>query len=65
MRQDASGAGYGRRAFVHKRPLEPFTLPAAVGPVIGSADAHLSRITILRRCDRALVDHLDQAKAVA
>jgi len=38
MRQEFSAAGYerARRAFVHKIPLEPFTHPAAVGPVIRS-----------------------------
>ncbi len=39
MRHEFSGAGYqrARKAFVHKIPLEPFTHPAAVGPVIRSA----------------------------
>jgi putative two-component system hydrogenase maturation factor HypX/HoxX len=38
MRQDFSGAAYerARRAFVHKIPLEPFTHPSAVGPVIST-----------------------------
>ena len=40
MRHDFSAAGYkrARKAFVHKLPpIEPFTHPAAVGPVIRSA----------------------------
>ncbi len=51
MRQDFSGASYerARRAFVHKIALEPFTHPAAVGPVIHSADAHQFGIGIPRR----------------
>jgi len=38
MRRDFSEPGYqrARAAFVHKAPLEPFTHPAAVGPVIRS-----------------------------
>ncbi|MEA2494273.1 MAG: putative two-component system protein hydrogenase maturation factor HypX/HoxX [Thermoleophilaceae bacterium] len=43
MRQDFSGPGYerARRAFVHKRPLEPFTHPSAVGPVIAAGSQQL------------------------
>ncbi|MCA1677399.1 MAG: hypothetical protein LC799_36225, partial [Actinobacteria bacterium] len=39
MRHEFSGTGHqhARKAFVHKIPLEPFTHPAAVGPVIRSA----------------------------
>jgi putative two-component system hydrogenase maturation factor HypX/HoxX len=42
MRHDFSGAGYARarKAFVHKRSLEPFTHPSAVGPVIRSAGSN-------------------------
>jgi putative two-component system hydrogenase maturation factor HypX/HoxX len=42
MRHDFSGAGYARArsAFVHKIPLEPFTHPSAVGPVICGGGSH-------------------------
>ena len=41
MAQDFFGTAYqaARRAFVHKKPIAPFTHPAAVGPVIRSANA--------------------------
>jgi putative two-component system hydrogenase maturation factor HypX/HoxX len=47
MRSDFSGAGYARarKAFVHKRPLEPFTHPSAVGPVICSSGSHQPEIS--------------------
>jgi putative two-component system protein, hydrogenase maturation factor HypX/HoxX len=67
MRQDFSGAGYerARRAFVHKIPLEPFTHPSAVGPVIRSADAYQFAVTGLPRAGRGAVDDLEHAKTFA
>jgi len=44
MRHDFSAVGFqrARKAFVHKTPVEPFTHPSAVGPVIRSAGHQLA-----------------------